>query len=99
MAATRGSTCSWTFSPQTRTRIGRGAAAAADMVICFLEECGGSGVRLPCSYNRGASVVHSYLTAPLLTPAEMYFWARTNRMIAGTEASMAVAITALQLAM
>src|SRR3954465_271490 len=33
MAATCGSTCSWTFSPQTRTRIGRGAASAADMVV------------------------------------------------------------------
>ena len=34
----------------------------------------------------------SYLTAPLLTPAEMYFWARTSRMIAGIEASIAVAM-------
>ena len=40
-----------------------------------------------------------YLTAPPVAPAAMYFWAMTSRMMAGMEASMAVAITALQLEM
>ena len=40
-----------------------------------------------------------YLTAPPVAPAAMYRCAITSRMIAGMEASMAVAITALQLEM
>ena len=43
--------------------------------------------------------VGCYFTAPPVAPAAMYFWAMTSRMIAGIEASMAVAITALQFEM
>src|SRR3954470_22535049 len=44
MAATCGSTCSWTFSPHTRTGMGRRGALAADMVVLpsWLVDAGGS---------------------------------------------------------
>ena len=46
-----------------------------------------------------ADNVACYFTAPPVAPAAMYFWAMTSRMIAGIEASIAVAITALQFEM